>query len=99
MAREDPSEQLTGRPVYGADWHAAAVVPSSLRHREDGIDLAQLWGMVRDNLRIVLVIGAIVFMAVMAHCLSARMTFRSVARMYLGELEGRTQTSNGNIEI
>lgn len=99
MTHEDPSEQLAGRPVYNADWHVSPGVPGAVRHREDGIDLAQLWGMVRDNLRTVLVIGAVVFVSVMMHCLSARMTFRSVARMYLGELEGRTQSSNGNLEI
>src|SRR5215510_3648230 len=99
MAHEDPSEHLAGRSMFTPEWHGVPA-PGSPRHRDDGIDLSQLWGMVRDNLRLVFAIASVVFVLVMSYCLSAHMTFRSVARMYLGELEGRTQsTTNGNLDI
>ena len=98
MAHDDPIESLAGKPVYASEWQGQ-ILNSPQRQRDDSIDLAQLWGMVRDNARLVFTIGGVVFVLVMAHCLTSRMTFKSVARMYLGELEGKTQTTGGNLDI
>jgi len=48
---------------------------------------------------VVVAIAAVVFVAVMAHCLTSRMTFKSEARLYLGELEAKAQGNNGNIDL
>jgi uncharacterized protein involved in exopolysaccharide biosynthesis/Mrp family chromosome partitioning ATPase len=57
--------------------------------------------MVRDNRGTVFAIAGLVFVLVMAHCLTSRMTFRSTARIYLGETEGKAQPTNSgnNIDI
>jgi uncharacterized protein involved in exopolysaccharide biosynthesis/Mrp family chromosome partitioning ATPase len=101
MAYEDPHDQLASRASLGAPWSAAPSIgpsPGQQRARDEGVDLAQLWGMVRDNAGLVFVIGAVVFAVVMARCLTSPMTFRSVARMYLGESEGRAP-ANANLDI
>jgi tyrosine-protein kinase Etk/Wzc len=86
--------------MFGPEWSGQPIGPQAPRQRDEGIDLAQLWGIVRDNARTVYAIGAIVFVLVMAVCLTSRMTFKSVARLYLGELEGKAQaTSGGQIDI
>jgi tyrosine-protein kinase Etk/Wzc len=104
MAHEDPNDQLAGRPISmlptaGSDWHGSPVISGSLRQRDDSIDLTQLWGMVRDNARLVFTIAGVVFVLVMAHYLAARMTFKSAARLYLGELEGKAQVAGTNLDI
>lgn len=104
MSNEEYSDQLVGRapsnlPSPNTEWPRPLVTPGVARYRDESIDLTQLWGMVRDNARLVFAIAAAVFILVMAHCLTSRMTFKSVARLYLGELEGKTQTTNGNIDL
>jgi len=54
MAYEDQNDQLAGRSMApsqlaNSEWHGSPIIPGSVRHREDSIDLTQLWGMVRDN--------------------------------------------------
>jgi tyrosine-protein kinase Etk/Wzc len=97
MAYDD---QLSGRSMLSPEWEApqGPGYPHQ-RHRDEGVDLSQLWGMVRDNARLVFAIGAAVFVLVMASCLTSRMTFRSVARLYLGELEAKALASGANIDI
>lgn len=87
--------------MLGSEWSGApSHRPPSPRQFDEGIDLAQLWAMVRDNARTVFAIGGTIFVLVMTVCLASRMTFKSVARLYLGELEAKAQTANGaNIDI
>lgn len=104
MAHDEHHDQLAGRsmapgPLSSLDWHGSPVIPGSVRHRDESIDLTQLWGMVRDNAGTVFAIATVVFVLVMAHCLTSRMTFKSDARLYLGELEAKAQPSNGNIDL
>jgi tyrosine-protein kinase Etk/Wzc len=102
MTQEESHEPLAHRGSFGPPWHGPTSLgpsPGQQRNRDEGLDLSQLWGMVRDNTRLVLAIGGAVFVLVMAHCLTSPMTFRSVARMYLGEFEGKSQPSGGNLDI
>lgn len=55
--------------------------------RRDLFDARQLWQTIRDHFWLVAGAGVAVFLAVMAATLASRMQFRSVARLYLGELE------------
>ena len=55
--------------------------------RRDLLDVRQLWQIVRQRCWLVAGVGVAVFLAVMAVTLVSRMQFRSVARLYLGELE------------
>lgn len=96
---EESNEQLANRAGHSLEWQSAAMHAGVRVQREDSIDLSQLWGMVRDNARLVFAIAGVVFVAVMAFCLSSRMMFTSVGRLYLGELEGKVPASGNNIEI
>ena len=98
MLPEDPQAYLSNRPqpYYSAfpgtgNRGAAAPVPPA----DDVVDLAQLWGMVRDNYRLVLLIASLLFVTVMARCFAAPMMFRSVARMYMGESAPGAQNRSG----
>jgi tyrosine-protein kinase Etk/Wzc len=67
--------------------------------RRDLFDVRQLWQSIRQQRWLVVGVAAAVFLAVMAGTLVSRMQFRSVARLYLGELEslsgtGATRTQN-----
>jgi len=55
--------------------------------RLDSLDIHQLWQTIRQNLPLVLGVAAGVFLTVMVATLTSRMQFRSVGRLYLGELE------------
>jgi len=69
--------------------------------RTDALDLQQLWHTVRQQSRLVLGVAVAVFAVVMALTLCSRMQFRSVARLYLGELEsqGNGGPAHGKEEI
>jgi uncharacterized protein involved in exopolysaccharide biosynthesis len=53
----------------------------------------QLGATLRENVRLILQIGAAVFTAVMVATLLSRMEFRSAARLYLGDLNAKAPTS------
>jgi tyrosine-protein kinase Etk/Wzc len=57
------------------------------RGRPDTFDVRQLWATLRHRYKIVLAVAFTVFAAVMLATLVAPMKFRSVSRLYLGELE------------
>lgn len=59
----------------------------------DALDVHQLWSSLRQSYKLVLLVAAVVFAAVMALTLLSRMTFRSTARLYLGELEDSAQVA------
>jgi tyrosine-protein kinase Etk/Wzc len=69
--------------------------------RADALDIQQLWHTVRQQARLVLGVAIVVFTIVMALTVSSRMQFRSVARLYLGELEssGSNGSARGKEEI
>jgi tyrosine-protein kinase Etk/Wzc len=102
-----PNDEYTGHPGNGGGHGSGAPVfgPPSRMQRDEGLDVAQLWLTVRDNYRIVLLVAIIVFGAVMTFTFSSRMTFRSMGRLYLGEISGKAQsgeldlTSNQNSEV
>jgi len=98
MTSYEPQDHLANRGVFGADWNQSAG-GGPPRRRDEGVDPSQLWDMVRDNARAVIAVGAVVFLVVMALCLTSQMTFKSVARLYLGELEGKAQQSGSSIDI
>jgi tyrosine-protein kinase Etk/Wzc len=103
MSNDESRDQLAGRAPYGSEWPGSFGPPGGGRpggQGEDGIDISQLWAMVRDNARVVFAIGAAVFIVVMAHCLTSPMTFKSVARMYLGESEAKAPSAGStNLDI
>ena len=99
MAHEEGHDQLAGRTAYGPEWYNLPVGPGAPRHRDESLDVSQLWGMVRDNARLVFAIGGTVFVLVMAHCLTSPMTFRSTARMYLGENEDKPAVGSTSLDI
>jgi uncharacterized protein involved in exopolysaccharide biosynthesis len=57
--------------------------------RPDSLDIHQLWHTIRQGLPLVLGVAIAVFTTVMVATLLSRMQFRSVGRLYLGELESR----------
>lgn len=57
------------------------------RGRPDTFDVRQLWATLRHRYKFVLAVALTVFSAVMLATLVSRMKFRSVSRLYLGELE------------
>src|SRR3954471_12274666 len=67
--------------------------------RSDALDLAQLWATVRQHYRFILGVGCAVFVAVMGITLASRMSFRSVGRLYLGELEERSTAAARSNEV
>lgn len=95
MYPEDPADHLAPRSQHSAIRWTHAPQPSipgpgpgPAHHRGDGIDLTQLWWMVRDNAGLVLAIAGIVFALAMYKCLTSPMTFLSTARLYMGESGG-----------
>jgi tyrosine-protein kinase Etk/Wzc len=69
------------------------------RSRPDAFDVRQLWATLRQHYRFVLCVALCVFAAVMAVTLASHMKFRSVSRLYLGELEEGKAPSRGKEEI
>jgi tyrosine-protein kinase Etk/Wzc len=73
-------------------------LPGPATEQRDLFDVRQLWQTIRQHYWLVAGVGVAVFLAVMTATLVSHMQFRSVARLYLGELEslngngaGRTQ--------
>jgi tyrosine-protein kinase Etk/Wzc len=69
---------------------------------DDGVDLAQLWGTLQDNLRFVVGVAAVLFCTVMFATMMSRMSFRSSGRLYLGELETKAKSaanSSGDLDF
>lgn len=64
------------------------------RARPDTFDVRQLWATLRHHYGFVLGVAATVFAAVMLATLVSRMQFRSVSRLYLGELEESSAKSS-----
>lgn len=69
--------------------------------QDEAFDAAQLWAILRENLRLIVKIGLAVFALTLALTLVTRMQFRSTGRLYLGELEGKTtqQRQAGEIDL
>jgi tyrosine-protein kinase Etk/Wzc len=114
MFSEDPHDHMLSRTrMSGAPWQTMAPQAQGVQgvhvRAEEGVDLAQLWGMVRDNWKLVFSIGGALFLVVMIHCLRSPMSFVSVARMYMGESDATGQSAldistgsseaNGEIEV
>ncbi|HET8933380.1 MAG TPA: GNVR domain-containing protein [Polyangiales bacterium] len=90
MYPEEPADHLAPRSQHSAiRWTNAPQPPmqgpGQSHSRGDGIDLTQLWWMVRDNAGLVLAIAGLVFALAMYKCLTSPMTFLSTARLYMGE--------------
>lgn len=102
MLNDDPHAQISNQSHHPralpGPLGAPATAPGQYMAADDGVDLSQIWGIVRENSKLVLAVASIVFVAVMARCLNSHMMFRSVARMYMGESDHNAQNSNG-IEI
>lgn len=70
------------------DLHAVAFDRADVsRGRPDSFDVGQLWATLRHRYKLVITIALALFAAVMVATLVSRMKFRSVGRLYLGELE------------
>jgi tyrosine-protein kinase Etk/Wzc len=82
MAKLEPAPE----PNEAAETSAARTFGST---SEDGLDVNQLWGTLRQNARAICGIGLLFAIAVGVVTLAARMEFKSSGRLYLGELEGR----------
>jgi tyrosine-protein kinase Etk/Wzc len=63
--------------------------------RPDSLDIHQLWQTIRQGLPLVLGVAIAVFTTVMVATLLSRMQFRSVGRLYLGELESSGANAQG----
>jgi len=63
--------------------------------RPDNLDIQQLWHTIRQGLPLVLGVAFAVFTTVMVATLLSRMQFRSVGRLYLGELESSGASAQG----
>jgi uncharacterized protein involved in exopolysaccharide biosynthesis len=63
--------------------------------RPDSLDIHQLWLTIRQGLPLVLGVAIAVFTTVMVATLLSRMQFRSVGRLYLGELESSGANAPG----
>ncbi len=61
--------------------------PPVIAARSDALDFVQLWGTVRQHWAFVLGVAIAAFALVMTATLATHMKFRSVGRLYLGELE------------
>jgi tyrosine-protein kinase Etk/Wzc len=77
---------LTKEPSAGGD------APT---RRPDSLDIHQLWHTIRQGLPLVLGVAIAVFTTVMVATLLSRMQFRSVGRLYLGELESSGANAQG----
>ena len=110
---EDPADPLAMRQRHNTiqQWTSIApprsMMPGPHGHggpshhpsRGDGVDLTQLWAMVRDNARTVFAIAAVVFTLVMLKCLTSHMTFLSTARLYMGEANTGNNAVNSGLDI
>jgi len=96
MEDQEPARYLpSSLPQQGVDWYSASPgAPSAQRNNADSLDLSQLWRMVRDAKYTVFAIAGVVFALVMLMCLTSQMKFLSSARIYLGESESKTSSSN-----
>jgi tyrosine-protein kinase Etk/Wzc len=65
--------------------------------RPDSLDIHQLWHTVRQGLPLVFGVAIAVFATVMVATLMSRMQFRSVGRLYLGELESSGANAQGSV--
>src|SRR5688500_9664791 len=65
-----------------------AWAPSAEGRNDDdrGFDLAQIWGVLRDSRRTILIITAVIFTLVMAATMTARMSFTLRGSLYMGDL-------------
>jgi Mrp family chromosome partitioning ATPase/uncharacterized protein involved in exopolysaccharide biosynthesis len=70
-------------PISDSDANRADAVP----RRADALDVHYLWQTLRQHYKLVANIGFGVFVSVMAATLFSHMQFRSMGRLYLGELE------------
>ena len=61
--------------------------------RADALDPQQVWATLRQHYRLVLLLATLVFAGVMGVTLLSRMSFRSVSRLYLGELEESSKSA------
>src|SRR5262245_24357803 len=91
---ENESLRSHSGPTQSAALLGALPGPSS-----DSVDVAQLLGTLRDNARLIMLIGAGVLCAVMGFCLYSHMTFGSSGQLYLGELSTRPVTREGEIDL
>jgi tyrosine-protein kinase Etk/Wzc len=72
--------------------------PGPTAEPRDLFDARQLWQTIRQHSWLVAGVGVAVFLAVMAVTLVSRMQFRSVARLYLGELESLSGNGAGRAQ-
>ena len=71
--------------------------PEVVEHpAEDGVDLADLWSTLRENWWVVGLSGLLLSAGVLALTLMTHTTFRAAGSLYLGELEGKGQSSGNN---
>lgn len=110
MYPDEPADNLAPRPHHSViSWTNVSRPPGGLlpgpgggpghSHSRDGVDLTQLWWMVRDNAGTVLVIAAVVFSLAMYKCLTSPMTFLSTARLYMGEADGGSHGGGSELDI
>jgi tyrosine-protein kinase Etk/Wzc len=111
MYPEEPADNLAPRPHHSViSWTNASRPPGSMmpgpiggpgqsHTRADGIDLTQLWWMVRDNAWTVFAIAGVVFTLAMFKCLTSPMTFLSTARLYMGEAGGGSHGGGNELDI
>jgi len=78
-------------PAAGAAPNRARPAATAL---SDALDVEHLWATVRRNYRFVLGVAVAVFVLVMASTVVSRMKFRSLGRLYLGELEESGAAAN-----
>lgn len=61
---------------------------------EEGVDPGQLWNMLRQNARTILMTGLMFAFTVGLITLGSRMDFKSSGRLYLGELDSKTRNAS-----
>jgi tyrosine-protein kinase Etk/Wzc len=67
-----------------------------LTKSSDVLDVHQLWSSLRQSYKLVLLIAALVFAAVMTLTFASRMSFRASSRLYLGELDESSKAAARN---
>jgi len=67
--------------------------PSAPNSSASGLDLRLVWNVVQDHCALVLLSGVVLFAIVMTATMLSRMEFLVRGRLYLGELDERTQFS------
>ncbi len=87
-----PTRDESARP-------SPARAPDGFVRRADALDVQQLWHTLRSHYRLIFGIGLCVFAAVMTATLLSRMEFRSMGRLYLGELESGSPHARSKEEI